>query len=132
MMDLTQTTTADDLAPRITDLVTLLQQAQQRARARQAEPPSVARRACYVAKSALGIAHRSMQRWQAAEDDPRLPTKDVDARRQTAWEDLNSLMRALEQWQQCEPRPLVKQQVQDYLNSLAGAVEEAWEADYGG
>ena len=119
---------ADDLAARVAELVTLLREAEARARARQAEPPSTARQAHSAVRTALDIARRSAHRWQVAEDDPRLTTNRVDLARQTALEDLEVLIKALRQWQECEPRPRYRQQAQAHLDAL----REAWEAEYGG
>ena len=122
------TPAADDLTARVADLVTLLREAEARARARQAEPPSTARQAHSAVRTALDIARRSAHRWQAAEDDPRLTTGRVDLARQTALEDLGVLIRTLRQWQECETRPRYRQQAQAHLDAL----REAWEAEYGG
>ena len=119
---------ADDLAARVADLVALLRDAEARARARQAEPPSTARQAHSAVLTALDIVLRSTHRWQAAEDDPRLTTSRVDLARQTALEDLGVLIRTLKQWQECETRPRYRQQAQAHLDAL----REAWEAEYGG
>ena len=119
---------ADDLTARVADLVALLREAEARARARQAEPPSTARQAHSAVRTALDIARRSAHRWQVAEDDPRLTTNRVDLARQTALEDLGVLIRTLRQWQECETRPRYRQQAQAHLDAL----REAWEAEYGG
>ena len=119
---------ADDLTARVADLVTLLRDAEARARARQAEPPSTARQAHSAVLTALDIVLRSAHRWQVAEDDPRLTTNRVDLARQTALEDLGVLIKALKQWQECEPRTRYRRQAQAHLDAL----REAWEAEYGG
>ena len=122
---------ADDLTARVADLVILLKEAEARARARQAEPPSTARQAHSAAKTALDIVLRSARRWQAAEADPRLTPSRVDLARQTAMEDLAMLVKALDQWAQCEPRTRLRQQAKVHLDALQTALTECWEADDG-
>ena len=122
------TPAADDLTARVAELVALLREAEARARARQAEPPSTARQAHSAVRTALDIARRSAHRWQAAEDDPRLTTGRVDTARNVALEDLERLVKALKQWQECEPRLRYRRQAQAHLDAL----REAWEAEYGG
>ena len=126
------TPSADDLTARMAALVTLLRDAEARARARQAEPPSTARQAHSAAKTALDIVLRSARRWQAAEADPRLTPSRVDLARQTAMEDVEMLVKALRQWADCEPRPRLRQQAQAHLDALQAALTECWEGDYGG
>ena len=123
---------ADDLTARVADLVALLREAEARARARQAEPPSTARQAHSAVRTALDIARRSAHRWQVAEDDPRLTTSRVDTARNVALEDLERLVKALRQWQECEPRTRYRRQAQAHLDALREAWGEQWEANDGG
>ena len=126
------TPSADDLTARMAALVTLLRDAEARARARQAEPPSTARQAESAVQTALVIVLRSARRWRAAEDDPRQTTGRVEQARRTAMEDLEALIKALRQWADCEPRPRLRQQAQAHLDALQAALTECWEGDYGG
>ena len=123
---------ADDLTARVADLVILLKEAEARARARQAEPPSTVRQAESAVKTALDIVLRSARRWQAAEADPRLTTTRVEQLRHTATEDVGALIRALRQLVDCDPRPRYKQQARAHLDALQDALGEAWEVDCGG
>lgn len=125
------TSPADDLSARMADLITLLREAEARARARQAEPPSTVRQAESAVTTALMITLRSMQRWQAAEDDPRQTTSRVEQARQTAMEDMEMLVRALKQWADCDPRARYRRQAQAHLDALQAALTECWEGDYG-
>ena len=122
---------ADDLTARVADLVTLLRDAEARARARQAEPSSTVRQAESAVQTALTITLRSARRWQAAEDDPCLTTGRVEQARQTAMEDLSMLVKALDQWAHCDPRARLRQQAQAHLDALQDALAECWEGDYG-
>ena len=122
---------ADDMAARMADLVTLLKEAEARARARQAEPSSTVRQAESAVKTALDIVLRSAQRWQAGEANPCLTTTRVEQLRHTATEDVGALIRALRQLVDCDPRPRYKQQAQAHLDALRDALAECWEADYG-
>ena len=121
----------DDLTTRMAELVTLLREAEARARARQAAPPSTVRQAESAVKTALDIVLRSARRWQAAEDDPCLTTGRVEQARQTAMEDLSMLVKALDQWAHCDPRARLRQQAQAHLDALQDALAECWEGDYG-
>ena len=123
---------ADDLTARVADLVILLKEAEARARARQAEPPSTVRQAESAVKTALDIVLRSARRWQAAEADPRLTPNRVEQLRHAATEDVGVLVKALRQWADCEPRPHLRRQAQAHLDALRDALAECWEADYGG
>jgi hypothetical protein len=122
----------DDLTTRITELVTLLREAEARARARQAAPPSTVRQAESAVKTALDIVLRSAQRWQAGEANPCLTTTRVEQLRHTATEDVGVLVRALRQLVDCDPRPRYKQQARAHLDALQDALGEAWEVDCGG
>lgn len=123
---------ADDLTARMADLVTLLRDAEARARARQAEPSSTVRQAQSAVQTALVIVLRSARRWRAAEDDPRQTTDRVEQARHAATEDVGVLVKALKQWADCEPRAHLRREAQAHLDALQAAMTEGWEGDYGG